>query len=130
MMWGTEVSNKWLTSILVSFTQDVLFIQPIKVIIVASLLAFIIKKAPEDESIPEYQKSVLYSKVKVSQLQALGLRICPEQKGNILFSYASKFELAGQLNYASRRTCCIILAKLVEIVFSILLHSYSLASKK
>lgn len=106
MMWGTEVSNKWLTSILVSFTQDVLFIQPIKVIIVASLLAFIIKKAPEDESIPEYQKSVLYSKVKVSQLQALGLRICLEQKGNILFCYASKFELAGRLNYSSRRTCC------------------------
>lgn len=66
MMWGTEVSNKWLTSILVSFTQDVLFIQPIKVIIVASLLAFIIKKAPEDDVVKGHQKSVAYSKVKVN----------------------------------------------------------------
>ena len=67
MMWGTEVSNKWLTSILVSFTQDVLFIQPIKVIIVASLLALIIKKAPEDDVVKEQQKSVAYSKVKVNE---------------------------------------------------------------
>ena len=65
MMWGTEVSNKWLTSILVSFSQDVLFIQPIKVVIVASMLALIIKKAPEDDSVKEHQKSVAYSKVKV-----------------------------------------------------------------
>lgn len=65
MMWGTEVSNKWLTSIIVSFTQDVLFIQPIKVIIVASLLALIIKKAPEDDSIKDQLKSVAHSKVKV-----------------------------------------------------------------
>ncbi|XP_048586754.1 uncharacterized protein LOC5520731 isoform X2 [Nematostella vectensis] len=49
MMWGREVSNQWLTSILVSFSQDVIFIQPIKVVIVASLLAFIIKKAPEEQ---------------------------------------------------------------------------------
>ena len=66
MMWGTEVSNKWLTSILVSFTQDVLFIQPIKVVIMASLLAFIIKKAPEDDSVKDQLKSVAQSKVKVS----------------------------------------------------------------
>ena len=65
MMWGTEVSNKWLTSILVSFTQDVLFIQPIKVVIVASLLAMIIKKAPEDDSVKDNQKTVAHSKVKV-----------------------------------------------------------------
>ena len=71
MMWGTEVSSKWLTSILVSFTQDVLFIQPIKVIIVASLLALIIKKAPEDDSVQEHHKSVAYSKVKVNELYLL-----------------------------------------------------------
>lgn len=50
MMWGREKSNQWLTSILVSFSQDIIFIQPIKVLIVATLLAFIIKKAPEDQS--------------------------------------------------------------------------------
>ena len=65
MMWGTDVSNKWLTSIIVSFTQDVLFIQPIKVVIVASLLALIIKKAPEDDSVKDQLKSVAHSKVKV-----------------------------------------------------------------
>ncbi|XP_068681978.1 polycystin-1-like protein 2 isoform X4 [Montipora foliosa] len=64
MMWGTEVSNKWLTSILVSFTQDVLVIQPIKVVIVASLLALIIKKAPEDESTKKNQSFVHNSRVK------------------------------------------------------------------
>jgi hypothetical protein len=50
MMWGREISNQWLTSILVSFSQDVIFIQPIKVIVVAVLLSFIIKKAPEEET--------------------------------------------------------------------------------
>ena len=65
MMWGTEVSNKWLTSILVSFTQDILFIQPMKVIIVASLLSLIIKKAPQDDSAKENQTFMLSSKVKV-----------------------------------------------------------------
>ncbi|XP_074631330.1 polycystin-1-like protein 2 isoform X3 [Acropora palmata] len=64
MMWGTEVSNKWLTSILVSFTQDILFIQPMKVIIVASLLSLIIKKAPQDDSAKENQTFMLSSKVK------------------------------------------------------------------
>ena len=65
MMWGTEISNKWLTSILVSFSQDVFFIQPIKVIIVASLLAIIIRKTPEDASVRDNQSPVAYSKVKV-----------------------------------------------------------------
>ncbi|XP_031571405.1 polycystic kidney disease protein 1-like 2 isoform X3 [Actinia tenebrosa] len=50
MMWGREISNQWLTSILVSFSQDVIFIQPIKVLIVAILLSFIIRKAPEEEA--------------------------------------------------------------------------------
>ena len=68
MMWGTEVSNEWLTSILVSFTQDVLFIQPVKVVLVASLLALLIKKAPEDDSDKENQKSMAQSIVKVSGL--------------------------------------------------------------
>ena len=49
MMWGKETSNQWLTSILVSFSQDIVVIQPIKVLLVACLLALILKKAPDEE---------------------------------------------------------------------------------
>lgn len=51
MMWGKETSNQWLTSITVSFIQDVFVSQPIKVIFLASLLSLIIKKPPEREKV-------------------------------------------------------------------------------
>ena len=51
MMWGKETSNQWLTSITVSFIQDVFVTQPIKVILLASLLSLIIKKPPEREKV-------------------------------------------------------------------------------
>lgn len=58
MMWGKETSNQWLTSITVSFIQDVFVSQPIKVILLASLLSLIIKKPPEREKVfgVSYQK--------------------------------------------------------------------------
>lgn len=65
MMWGAGTSNKWLTSILVSFSQDVIFIQPIKVVIMASLLSLIIKKMPEDEAVQKARQSQTSYKVKV-----------------------------------------------------------------
>ena len=51
MMWGEDISNQWLTSITVSFVQDVFIFQPIKVILLASLLSLIIKKPPEREKV-------------------------------------------------------------------------------
>ena len=51
LMWGAETSNSWLTSIMVSFFQDVVITQPIKVILIASLLSLIIKKPPEQEEV-------------------------------------------------------------------------------
>lgn len=51
MMWGAETSNQWLTSIMVSFFQDVIITQPIKVVLIASLLSLLIKKPPEQESV-------------------------------------------------------------------------------
>ena len=47
MMWGTQTSNEWLTSISVSLFQDILVSQPIKVIISAFLLSLIFKKVPK-----------------------------------------------------------------------------------
>lgn len=49
LSWGGDTANEWLTSILVSFIQDIFFTQPIKVILVASLLALLIKKPPNME---------------------------------------------------------------------------------
>ena len=51
MMWGAETSNEWLVSVMVSFFQDVIVMQPIKVLIVASILSVLIKKPPEQEKV-------------------------------------------------------------------------------
>ncbi|XP_048586750.1 uncharacterized protein LOC5520842 isoform X2 [Nematostella vectensis] len=51
LMWGADVSNNWLTSIMVSFFQDVIITQPIKVVAIASLLSLVIKKPPQQEKV-------------------------------------------------------------------------------
>lgn len=51
LMWGADISNKWLTSILVSLVQDILINQPIKVLALAALLSLLIRKPPEEETI-------------------------------------------------------------------------------
>lgn len=49
LSWGGDTANEWLTSILVSFVQDIFLTQPIKVILIASLLALLLKKPPNPE---------------------------------------------------------------------------------
>ena len=49
MIWGKEKSNKWITSVIVSLVQDIFFVQPLKVIIVASLLSFLFRRPPEED---------------------------------------------------------------------------------
>ena len=49
MQWGTEISNQWLTSVLVSLIQDVCVMQPLKVVLLSMLLAWIIKKPLEEQ---------------------------------------------------------------------------------
>lgn len=44
LFWGADVSNKWLTSIFISFLQDVFVSQPIQVVLIASLLSVLIRK--------------------------------------------------------------------------------------
>ena len=44
MSWGKKISNEWLTSILISFFQDVIVSQPIQVVLIASLLSILIRK--------------------------------------------------------------------------------------
>ena len=51
LQWEADVSNQWLTSILVSLVQDVLVAQPIKVLALATLLSLLIKKPPEQDTV-------------------------------------------------------------------------------
>ena len=50
LMWGAETSNEWLVSIMVSFVQDVWIMQPIKVVLLASLLSLLVKKPSEQDA--------------------------------------------------------------------------------
>ena len=43
LSWGAKISNEWLTSILVSLFQDVIILQPIQVVMIASLLSILIR---------------------------------------------------------------------------------------
>ena len=51
LMWGRETSNQWLTSTMISIFQDVVVTQPIKVVVIASVLALIIKKPPQQDTV-------------------------------------------------------------------------------
>ena len=51
LMWGKKVANQWLTSVLISFFQDVIVIQPIKVVFLVTLLALIVKKPIENDEV-------------------------------------------------------------------------------
>lgn len=54
--FGKEKSEKWLTSMLVSFFQSVVVIQPFKVLVIAAFFALIIKdpnKEEEQEEVPD-----------------------------------------------------------------------------
>lgn len=51
LMWGKAVANQWLTSVMISFFQDIVLIQPVKVVIVVSLLSLIIKKPIENDEV-------------------------------------------------------------------------------
>ena len=61
MQWGADKSNQWVTSISVSLAQDVLISQPIKVVALATLLSFIIRKPPKIDSVvgPSFYKNKL-----------------------------------------------------------------------
>ncbi|XP_031548818.1 uncharacterized protein LOC116286409 [Actinia tenebrosa] len=48
MMWGKETSNKWISSMLVSFFQDAFVTQPLKIFLLALFIATFLKKIPQE----------------------------------------------------------------------------------
>ena len=48
LMWGKEIANQWLSSMFVSFVQELFFNQPIKMFAVMVVLAWILKKPSKE----------------------------------------------------------------------------------
>ena len=59
MAWGKEISNQWLSSMLISFFQDAFVTQPLKIFSAAVIISLILKKLPSDFT--EKKKSCLKS---------------------------------------------------------------------
>lgn len=53
MMWGRDQSNLWLTTMFISFVQDTLISQPLKVLLLSVILASLIKSADEEDNLEE-----------------------------------------------------------------------------
>ncbi len=51
MEWGAKISSEWLTSILVSFFQDVIILQPIQVVLIASMLSILIRRPDKHDPV-------------------------------------------------------------------------------
>lgn len=53
IQWGEEKSNQWLASVTVSLVQDIVFVQPIKIIVLALCFALLIRHPAEDDDLKE-----------------------------------------------------------------------------
>ena len=40
LQWGKDISNEWLSSVLVSFTEDLFVLQPIKIVLIMLIMAY------------------------------------------------------------------------------------------
>ena len=63
LSWGAEISNQWFVSMTFSFFEDVLLIQPMKVLFIVCLMSIIIRKPLDPDSVchsqilPEHQSA-------------------------------------------------------------------------
>lgn len=54
MQWGTDISNQWLTSMIVSFVQDLFIIQPTKIILIAVIVSMLQRKYKKKQKTEKY----------------------------------------------------------------------------
>lgn len=53
MQWGNDVSNQWLSSMIISLIQDLFVIQPTKIIIIAIIVTFLVSKCNKQKTAVE-----------------------------------------------------------------------------
>ena len=96
LMWGKETSNQWLTSIVVSFFQDVVVTQPVKVVLLASVLSLILRKPLEQDRVfgSSISKSKATGDSAVKRLTGQKLRKAREFRTKYLQMFQAIVEIA------------------------------------
>ena len=51
MEWGKERSNGWLASIMLSVSQSILIVDPLKVFVITAIITFILRKPDDDDDL-------------------------------------------------------------------------------
>lgn len=80
MMWGKEQSNMWLTTMAISFVQDTLISQPLKVLIL-SLIFAIYSKSPDEDNLEELSVAKGLHSLRLLFFTVL-LRVCSAGRHN------------------------------------------------
>ena len=126
MAWGKEISNQWLSSMLISFFQDAFVTQPLKIFLAAVIISLILKKLPSDFT--EKKKSCLKSSSKEHDSEAFkpdegtkrvdGIPEPPHQ---------SLIEKAREYKQKEKKAFAILKESLFHLLFlfSLLMISYS-----
>jgi len=49
--WGTKRANEWLITMILSFGQSILVIDPLKVFLITAIISFLIRRPYDDETL-------------------------------------------------------------------------------
>ena len=69
LMWGKEKANEWLTCMMLSLTQDIMAVQPVKVVATAFVVAFALTKAKNKISKPHKKNKDVLSEEEMNKEQ-------------------------------------------------------------
>ena len=114
LQWGKDISNQWLSSMLVSFTEDLFVLQPIKILLIMVITACLLGDKNDTEVIshpakPEHQISMDTTPSQVDASQSVKVDVPHEDDLNLAREYRVKEakmfsffgELAGYLFFLS-----------------------------
>ena len=92
LQWGKDISNQWLSSMLVSFTEDLFVLQPIKIILIMVITAclFADKQESEVESPPISDHQLSADTVQVDSSQSVKIDVPNDDELKLAREYQVK----------------------------------------
>ncbi|XP_068717189.1 polycystin-1-like protein 2 [Montipora capricornis] len=93
LQWGKDISNEWLSSMLVSFTEDLFVIQPVKIVIIVLITAYFFGSKSDVKERGDQVKSEHASSTNAttdSALPSIEIKTLPEDEIELAREYRLK----------------------------------------